>query len=518
MLYIVLIILIILIILLILLITKKNKEKFIGGGIVSSLCNNKGYIYKNEEDQPILTRNNLNKNTISVNKNICYCIDGWYGDNCEYSDCSGNGTLTSYKDSSGNEFKKCVCKNDFKGDHCQYSDAITCNGQGTVSDTGVCSCNQNIFGRFCNSICKNGKVINDKCVCKKEKMYFKDDIDTNQAYKFQDLYKGDKCDEVINLKDIKDIENLYRDELPSDEINENKYIFKICPFSKDIEIKNLKVTIDGLLPYSIESITDNNGCYVIDPSKYNNYIPECISGYEGIGSGMQFIGNMTRGEPLSSGNEGKTSSPLCSPLKFSVFIGYSAEISFDVINNKVGSKESGNIKIVQNGLFDTPQGQVYKFDPDIQVTGISNYYIRKGIEDRFLSEGSMWQIPIGLFNDFHLEHDPNARSYNIIIGDCIKNCKDKECGNDGCGGICGICENNIDCNNGKCCTPNCTGKVCGDDGCGGSCGSCPSGINCINNGTKCCSAICKGDCGPDGCGGICGICQNGKTCKDGVCT
>lgn len=30
------------------------------------------------------------------------------------------------------------------------------------------------------------------------------------------------------------------------------------------------------------------------------------------------------------------------------------------------------------------------------------------------------------------------------------------------------------------CTPDCTGKECGDDGCGGSCGICPSGENCVS--------------------------------------
>ena len=41
------------------------------------------------------------------------------------------------------------------------------------------------------------------------------------------------------------------------------------------------------------------------------------------------------------------------------------------------------------------------------------------------------------------------------------------------------------CKNGVCltqstCTPSCIGKTCGDDGCGGSCGICVAGTNCQN--------------------------------------
>lgn len=543
-LFIILVCLLLLGLLIFYIVKKNNKENFVGGGVVSSLCNNKGYIYKDDQSSPELN---------DLSKNICYCVDGWSGDKCDFSACSGNGKLTEYKDASGNIFQKCVCNGDFKGDHCQYSDFITCNGKGTVSETGICTCEPNIFGRFCNSTCKNGKVVNGNCVCKKERMYFKDNINTNQLYKLVDIYKGNTCEEPIKLSDITDIENLYKDELPSDNSNENNYIFKICPFSKDIEIENLKVIIDDLLPYSIGSIRDDNGCYIIDPQKYNNYIPECISVAQGAANSMQYVGTRSLGHPpLSSGKEGKSSSPFCSPIKFSLFLGTDASITFDVINKKTGTKESGSINILQNGLLnDTPENP-YNPEPQITVTGISNYYIRKGIADRFLSTGSMWQMPIGILSDFHLNHDQNARAYNIIIGDCVRkcdstqcggddgcggtcdivcpdgqicynkhccipNCSGKTCGDNGCGGSCGNCPQGQVCNNGTCCTPNCSGKVCGPDGCGGTCGTCPFEISCINNGTKCCSPVCSGDCGPDGCGGTCGTCSSGKICINGSC-
>lgn len=103
------------------------------------------------------------------------------------------------------------------------------------------------------------------------------------------------------------------------------------------------------------------------------------------------------------------------------------------------------------------------------------------------------------------------------------NCRHKECGDDGCGGSCGAC-NNIpathcsdahtvrlytaectalgmcnygptdiacpyNCENGACtaCTPNCQNKLCGSDGCGGSCGTCQSPRFCNEwqNGASC---------------------------------
>jgi hypothetical protein len=519
-----------------------NKETFVGGGIVSSLCNNKGYVYKNDESSPSLNSND-------IPENLCYCIDGWSGDKCTFSTCSGHGKLYEYSDASGNSFQKCLCDKDFKGDYCQYSDAITCNGKGTVSDAGICTCNPSIYGKFCNNICKNGKTVDNNCVCKKEKMYFKDNINTNQVYKFQDLYTGDNCNDPVKLSDLKDIENLYRDELPSDDKNENYYVIKICPFNKDISLENFNVKINGILPFSVIGTTDNNGCYIIDLQKYNNYIPECISAAQSASAGLQYIGIIGKGKPSSSGTEGKTSSTLCSPIKFSALLGSAADITFDVVNRKRDTKESANVYIVYRAAYTG-------IPVDIKVDGLSNYYIRKGIPDRFLAQGSAWQMPIGFLSDLHSNHDPNARAFNIIVGDyidgCSPNCSGKVCGDDGCGGTCGTCpvagqvcnkgvccspncsgkvcgDNGCGgscgtcptpgqvCKNGICCTPNCTGKVCGDDGCGGSCGTCPSGISCINNGTKCCAPVCSGDCGPDGCGGICGTCRTEQTCSNGVC-
>lgn len=103
---------------------------------------------------------------------------------------------------------------------------------------------------------------------------------------------------------------------------------------------------------------------------------------------------------------------------------------------------------------------------------------------------------------------------------CTPNCAGKACGDDGCGGICGVCSSNQICNSSKqcilACAPNCSGKVCGSNGCGGSCGTCAAGFICKNGACfqealppPSCVPNCAGKaCGDDGCGGSCGTCAN----------
>lgn len=67
---------------------------------------------------------------------------------------------------------------------------------------------------------------------------------------------------------------------------------------------------------------------------------------------------------------------------------------------------------------------------------------------------------------------------------CIPSCANKECGNDGCGGLCGTCPANHICQSGKCiCVPSCSGKECGEDGCGGQCPpGCKEDLPCLEGG------------------------------------
>ncbi len=63
------------------------------------------------------------------------------------------------------------------------------------------------------------------------------------------------------------------------------------------------------------------------------------------------------------------------------------------------------------------------------------------------------------------------------------------------------------------CTPDCGGAPCGDDGCGGSCGVCPEGEGCLSDRTcAACVPNCTHGCGPDGCGGSCGACPIEESC------
>jgi len=105
-------------------------------------------------------------------------------------------------------------------------------------------------------------------------------------------------------------------------------------------------------------------------------------------------------------------------------------------------------------------------------------------------------------------------------GVCPTQCTDKQCGDDGCGGTCGMCKVGEACTKAfKCevCTPSCTGKICGDDGCGGKCGAgCASGETCSADGKSCGKPIdptlaCTIT-GVEGCcdGGTVLFCENGQ--------
>ncbi|MBM4354036.1 MAG: hypothetical protein FJ109_09625 [Deltaproteobacteria bacterium] len=100
-----------------------------------------------------------------------------------------------------------------------------------------------------------------------------------------------------------------------------------------------------------------------------------------------------------------------------------------------------------------------------------------------------------------------------VVDVCTPACEGKQCGPDGCGGTCGVCDPGIPCQDGVCkcdAVKNCEGKECGPDGCGGECGKCGDGFEC-NLGTSMCVEIvvpdCEGkECGSDGAGGSCGTC------------
>jgi hypothetical protein len=114
-------------------------------------------------------------------------------------------------------------------------------------------------------------------------------------------------------------------------------------------------------------------------------------------------------------------------------------------------------------------------------------------------------------------------------GQCIPACGAKQCGSDGCGGVCGDCPPDTpNCleSTGQCtnqCIADCALKQCGDDGCGGSCGECPATAPNCDPSNHLCTALCIptcGDveCGSNGCGGSCGVCDsNAPYCIEGLC-
>ncbi len=150
-------------------------------------------------------------------------------------------------------------------------------------------------------------------------------------------------------------------------------------------------------------------------------------------------------------------------------------------------------------------------------------------------------------------------------GACQPKCDGKTCGSDGCGKLCGVCNDPAApiCQFGTCvdkCKAQCADHTCGPDGCGGSCGTCkagescavgqcqklpdaescgasnacgklaPSGCSCAADcvpGASCCLDVtvacgcqpsCSGkQCGSDGCGDVCGTCGNTETCDNSLC-
>lgn len=99
-------------------------------------------------------------------------------------------------------------------------------------------------------------------------------------------------------------------------------------------------------------------------------------------------------------------------------------------------------------------------------------------------EGVPWACDVG--EDWCLHKMPQEPCGDGTVCEdgvcvCQPDCTDKQCGPDGCGGKCGVCEGVSYCFYGECvtdCQPDCEGKQCGEDGCGGDCGECIDGQPC----------------------------------------
>lgn len=169
-------------------------------------------------------------------------------------------------------------------------------------------------------------------------------------------------------------------------------------------------------------------------------------------------------------------------------------------------------------------------------------------------------------NDVNDVPDTSDVPDTVEVDVCVPDCASKNCGSDGCGGVCGFCfdPDASECIDGVCtgCQPQCViesgVQACGSDGCGGNCGQCNQGTFCIEGicgqpplaascvgnctslapaGCSCqaqcvaqgnccvdfadvcgCLPNCVGKaCGGDGCGGVCGVCSGTDHCQDNLC-
>lgn len=122
----------------------------------------------------------------------------------------------------------------------------------------------------------------------------------------------------------------------------------------------------------------------------------------------------------------------------------------------------------------------------------------------------------------------NPLSCDDITNPCSPSCGGKDCGPDGCGGLCGSCLGLETCDGtGQCvepvCEPNCQGKQCGGDGCGATCGTCEQDQSCT---AGVCVAAPEEGCGDMSWEGTCtdgymAYCNDGslveKSCDSGCC-
>lgn len=109
-------------------------------------------------------------------------------------------------------------------------------------------------------------------------------------------------------------------------------------------------------------------------------------------------------------------------------------------------------------------------------------------------------------------------------GKCAESkCGEKICGKDEAGIECGGCGSSERCSidQTQCIACSCEGRECGSDGCGGLCGlgGCGDGQGCNAEG-KCVPCTCEGKvCGINECGSYCGNAESGKDgCRDQICS
>jgi len=123
-----------------------------------------------------------------------------------------------------------------------------------------------------------------------------------------------------------------------------------------------------------------------------------------------------------------------------------------------------------------------------------------------------------------LDGEPCAGGAGVCQGDtcCVSDCTSKECGDDGCGGVCGACEEHYTCDEGTCVyQPWCGDGTCDVallEDCSTCLVDCPCGCGETCDAGICTFTACNGkECGDDGCGVSCGGCLGAQNCVEGLC-
>ena len=122
-----------------------------------------GYYGVNCEKEGEITQIDCKNGVLqAINDEVkCICQEGFAGEDCSQTVCSGNGRL----DSLGN----CICNSSYTGPSCAEK---ACNGAGTINDeTGECDCGWNVSLNGtcyssgdvnCNS---HGTFVDGSCIC-----------------------------------------------------------------------------------------------------------------------------------------------------------------------------------------------------------------------------------------------------------------------------------------------------------------------------------------------------------------
>ena len=96
----------------------------------------------------------------------CDCYPGWTGDDCSVLDCPGDPECSSHGGCSNTNPRTCNCEPQWTGEACE----LPCIHGRNYGNSSGCICDACYSGERCDLECTlNGKCVNNKCVCDKDK-------------------------------------------------------------------------------------------------------------------------------------------------------------------------------------------------------------------------------------------------------------------------------------------------------------------------------------------------------------